>query len=92
MLIDKHLPYINAMLSNLGRHTLPLLCIHVIEDDVIPWILLFALYFRSITGMERVFSFLSSKLLLTACKIFFPELGKQTNQKLKTVSPTIAQA
>jgi fucose 4-O-acetylase-like acetyltransferase len=104
MLIDKHLPYINAMLSNLGRHTLPLLCIHVIEDDVIPWNLVIhsLLSFNNGHGTSLivfVIRIIIDCLLAWGLyfiphinKIFFPELGKQTNQKLKTVSPTIAQA
>lgn len=37
MLIDHAISYLNRFLAFVGQYTLPLLCVHLLEIDVLPW-------------------------------------------------------
>jgi hypothetical protein len=37
MVVDKALPPLGKGLSLLGQYTLPMLCLHLVEDTITPW-------------------------------------------------------
>lgn len=88
-LIDKYIPMFNSVLAKLGRHTLALLCVHLLEDDVLPWDIIIPymlVRFSPLTATLTIFFVrLAFDLAMTLClyripvvnRVFFPELAKK---------------
>ena len=88
-LIDSSLPLINSALVKLGRYTLAILCVHLLEDDVLPWEIIIPRVLNQFTSLAATLIIFTVRLifdlLMALClhqipvinRVFFPELAKR---------------
>ena len=88
-LIDSNLPLINSALAKLGRYTLAILCVHLLEDDVLPWEIIIPRVLNQFTSLAATLIIFTVRLifdlLMALClhqipvinRVFFPELAKR---------------
>ncbi|BDR53620.1 acetyltransferase [Bombiscardovia nodaiensis] len=95
ILIDRWLPLLNTALATTGRYTLPLLCVHLLEDDSTPWGRILPSLLGNFQADSAVLLIFVIRLTIDGLlawglyyipgvnTIFFPELAKRRAKRMK---------